>query len=248
MRNKKKIIICVIVVIVLGGIIALVNIISAGSRDENVEKYKESLNESILGDVHHFKLLDSVTGIDGNFLDEYCVEEYRIGKEYLRIDTSSSSVGEHHTFCYNGYTYNLSTGDENIHISKHEEISTTTPTPNGVGYAYYSIHDKNVTYEENESNWIVTYDNKSLIGRPINGVYWEEDKDGYTSAISVAYFDKEWNLERLEITEKWTSITEEGQEYERIRKIEVIYYDTTEEEMKNIFEKEYNMLEEIWDN
>ena len=147
-------------------------------------------------------------------------------------------------FDYNGYSYDLSMSGDWVNISKREGITPTVATPNGLNSSFYSISDKNVTYEETDSQMIVTYDNKFLVGRDIDGAYWETDKDGYTSAISVAYFDKEWNLERFEITEKWISVTDDGKEYERIRKINIEYYDTSEEEIKKIFEEEYKMLED----
>ena len=131
---------------------------------------------------------------------------------------------------------------------KHEGITPTTGTPHEVDLTYYSINDKNVTYEETESHMVVTYDNQYLIGKSINGAYKEADKDGYTSAVSVAYFNKEWNLEKLEITEKWISITNDGQEYERVKKINIEYHDTSKEEIINILENEYKMLENLLKN
>jgi len=243
MKNKKMFVI-ITTIVLLGLVIGLINIRLAGSRDENIENYKAALAESIQGNMHHYTMVDSVTNIDGQFIDEYYIEVYKLGAEKLRIDKSSSSMGEFHMFDYNGDSYDITMSGESVNIFRREGITPTVATPNGLNSSFYSISDKNVTYKETESQMIVTYDNKFLIGRDIDGAYWETDKDGYTSAVSVAYFDKEWNLEKLEITEKWISITADGQEYERIRKINIEYYDASEEEIRKIFEEEYKMLED----
>lgn len=135
-----------------------------------------------------------------------------------------------------------------LDITKNEGVTPTSAEPNGLSATYYSIDDRYVTCEETNTQFLVTYDNRFLLGEDISGAYKEKNKDGYVSAVSVACFDKDWNLQKLEVTETWDSITEDGQEYVRTRKVIVTYHDTSEDEMKKIFEEEWVYLESLMED
>lgn len=245
MKNKKAAIIIIVVAVLIGIVIYVIPTLLLGTKDENIEKYKAALRETVQGERFHFTQEEEITDISGTYINGgYRIEVYRLGGDFLRMDTFET--GKYYTLIYDGYYYNGNIwGEEEIYVSKRDKITPHNMLPNGVSSTYFSIDNRYVTYEETDTQIIVTYDNKFLIGQGSSREYYEADKNGYTSAISVAYFDKEWNLQKLEIIEKWISITEDGQEYEREAKITVLYHETTEEEIEKIFEETKNMLEDL---
>ena len=108
------------------------------------------------------------------------------------------------------------------------------------GYKFYFYHENNPVI--NPDMYIFTYDNKWIKNTEVWDDYYEEVVGGYTSGVSVAYLDKEWNLEKLVVTEKWNVLDENGAEIERERIITLTYYDTSDEDIKRALEDEYDMI------
>lgn len=92
----------------------------------------------------------------------------------------------------------------------------------------------------------MTYENKIRVGSRVErSSMLEEEPDGYKSAVSVAYFDKDWNLQKLEITEKWDCITEDGKEEERVLHYTVTYQDTSNADIDKVLEDTYNEIKSV---
>ena len=230
-ENKK--LVCVGIALTAIVIIALYTIPSLifGPEDQNVENYQKALSQSLSNEAIHYAKEEVLTNENGEIVGVIDYEEfYKLNSEKLNI--SKTEIAEHHDFEYKGYTYNynLMADSEMVDISKREGTTPRSPYPNRVNQTYYSIDARYVTYDENDTQFIVTYENK-----------YREKHNDYLIATSIAYFDKEWNLEKLEIVEKWY---EEGNENRLLtRQITVIYHDAIEKNINTIFEEEYAFLE-----
>ena len=237
--KKKTILIVIIITITLLGLLAFGLNILTGSDDETIDKYKDALQASNDNEYYHYVLESWFEhGEEGSARST--IEYYHSGKNNLRIDTyyeNGSCYATSYELVYDEKTYNLNCRNDEVDVAIHDYVNPTSGSPYGIDSTYYSINDKNVTYEETDLQMIVTYENKWRIGSKVEkSSMLEEELDGYKSAVSVAYFDKEWNLQKLEITEKWDCITESGQEEERVLHYTVTYQETSKEDIDKVLE------------
>lgn len=237
-KKKTIIIIVVITVVVLGGLALGINLLTR-TDDENVVKYKEALRASKDKEYYHYTL-ESRFEHRENESSKHIIEYYRSGNNNLRMDLYYENdliADASYELIYDGKTYDLDNHDDVVEAAIYDYVNPTNGLPNGIDSTYYSINDRNVTYEETDSQMIVTYENKTRIGSRVEySSMLEEEPDGYKSAVSVAYFDKEWNLLKLEITEKWDCITEDGKEEERVLHYTVTYQDTSDADIDKVLE------------
>ena len=207
--------------------------------DENVQAYKKALRESMQREYYHYIKTVRVSTVSGEWIDEDSEEFYKCGADLLMLNRYGNDV--FYFMNYKGYNYNANITEAGKSVYIHNEMQ---PINNRHHDSYYSIIDKNVTYQETDSQFIVTYTNQSLIGKEPRA-YKEGNKDGYTSAVSVAYFDKDWNIQRLEIRETWDSISQEGIEYERVREVAYEYRNASKEEIQKILEDEHKYINSL---
>ena len=239
---KKKTVLIIIVItvavfaILLGAIRFLTN-----AGDKNIRKYDEALCASLDENVH-FTL--EIVVPHRSTEPRYCYEYYKYEKNRLRITSYpwEEIYRESHWFVYEGKDYKYRVRGEDIEVNMSNYVMPTDKIPDGLVSSYYSINGANVTYEETDSQYIFTYDNKWIKNTEVWDDYYEEVVGGYTSGVSVAYLDKEWNLEKLVVTEKWNVLDENGAEIERERIITLTYYDTSDEDIKRALEDEYDMI------
>ncbi|MBQ2901917.1 MAG: hypothetical protein IJE49_08725 [Agathobacter sp.] len=239
---KKKTVLIIIVVtvavfaILYGGIYFLTN-----AGDKNIRKYDEILRATLDENIH-FMLEDIVPHRSTEIAHQ--IEHYKYDHNKLRISKYplEEEYRESHWFVYEGKDYTYRVRGEDIEVNMSNYVMPTDKIPDGIDASYYTIIGANVTYEETDSHYIFTYDNKLRKNMEVWDDYYEEVVGGYTSGVSVAYLDKEWNLEKLVITEKWNILDENGEEIERERTFTLTYYDTTEEEIKKALEDEYDMM------
>lgn len=242
-KKKTILIIIVITTVTLGGLALGINLLTK-SDDENIVKYKEALRASVENEYYHY-LLESRFENEDEGAPYNLIEYYRSGANYLRMDKyyeSDLCYATTYELVYNEKTYNLNSREDVVDVAVHDYVNPTNGFPNGIDSTYYSINDKNVTYEEVDTQMIVTYENKWRIGKPVDRSSMLEESDGYKSAVSVAYFDKEWNLQKLEITEKWDCITEAGKKEERVLHYILTYQETSNEEIDKKLEDVLNEI------
>lgn len=243
-KKKTIIIVIIITVIVLGAFTFAVNLLT-GTDDENIDKYSKALRASIDNEYYHYTL-ESRFEHRENESSKHIIEYYRSGNNNLRMDLYYENdliADASYELIYDGKTYDLDNYDDVVDVAVYNYVNPTNGLPNGIDSTYYSINDRNVTYEETDSQMIVTYENKTRIGSRVEyPSKLEEEPDGYKSAVSVAYFDKDWNLQKLEITGKWDCITEDGKEEERVLHYTVTYQDTSNADIDKVLEDTLNEI------
>lgn len=239
---KKKTIL-IIIAITVGIVVSVTGVVQflTNVGDEKIRKYNEVLSDSLNENIH-FMLEIKVPHLSEEprrYMEHYKYEENR-----LRISTypQEKEKMESHELVYEGVDYNYSVrgDDAEVHVSNY--VMPIDGIPDTLDSTYYSINGANVTYEETDSQYIFTYVNKWRNNTEVWDDYHEEVEGGYTSGISVAYIDKEWNLEKLVVTETWNVLDENGEEVERERTITLTYYDTSDEEIQKALKTEYDML------
>lgn len=231
-----------ITIVVLGLIIGCVYIFT-NAGDEKIKKYSDVMSNLLNEDTHY--VLELVLPYKSDVpsrRDEY----YQSERNLLKISTypMEDSLGESHIMIYDEKTYSYSIRGDVVDASISNERLPLDRIPDSVASSYYSINGAYVTYEETDDQYIFTYENKMRKYDTIIDKYKEEVTGKYTSAISVAYLDKEWNLQKLIITETWNALDEEGEDVERERVITLTYFDDSSVDIIQAFEEERLMIEE----
>ena len=240
--SKKTIIFIVtITIMVFAGLVIIINLMTK-TNDENITKYNQAMRMSLEKNYH---MLVEETRLNISDKPLHRDEYFRYGKNNLRISTYPEETihMESHIMVYDDKEYSYSVNGDVVDVAVHSSVTPTDGIPDGIDSTYYLIDARNVTYEETETQFIVTYNNKNRVGRSVLKTYKEDVVGGYTEAFSVAYFDKEWNLQKLIVTDKWNVLSENGENQERERIICLTYYDTSEEEILKALEDEYNMIQ-----
>lgn len=241
--KKKNVVFIIIITIVVFGLIMGSVYFFTNTSDEKIKKYSDAMSNILNEDTHY--LLELQLTHRGEVpirRDEY----YQSERNLLKISTypREEDLGESHIMIYEGKTYSYSTRGDVVDASISNDRLPLDRIPDSVVSSYYSINGANVTYEEKDGGYIFTYENKMRKYDTIIDKYKEEVTGKYTSAISVTYFDKEWNIEKMVITETWNAIDADGQEQERERIITISYYDSSSEEIKEAFKEEVEMIGE----
>lgn len=244
----KLVAICVVIGGIVGlGLLSLLLNQNGKKRDPIIVKYNDAINE-IAADTDTYHATEEVLTLDVNGKELYREynEYYNTHKSFLIISNNVNSI--YHTFANEehsyGYEYYLD-GSEESSVHKNDGGAGYFARPfYNVSETYFFITDKNVSYEETEDQYIVTYVDSLL------------DKKGYLSngetiqnlcdsAVSVCYFDKEWNVQKIVLTEEWRSIMEDGTETLETEITTITFLETSDEEIEKRLEEEYELLESL---
>ena len=241
LKKKTVLIIVLITVAVFAMILGSVHFLT-NAGDDNIKKYSEVLSASLRDNIH-FKF--EIVATHRGETPWMCREHYIYETDKLEITTypEEKELMETHRMFYDGKAYTYSIRGDDIEINMSNYVIPTDKIPDALVSSYYSINGANVTYEETDSHYIFMYDNIWRKNEDASKSYNNEEPVGkYTSATSVAYLDKEWNLEKFIVTEKWKLIDENGEEIEGEEVVTLTYYDTSDEEIQKVLEDEYDMM------
>lgn len=248
MPTYIKVAIIVVIVGVLGMLFLTVVLNkSQENRDPIILSYIDALNElTSMESTYHAKQEIAITGVSGEVVSIDYRDLYNDGNNFLCINTYDDIEDVSHLLVYDGYNYQYSfspnKSEEHV-VYKNPGVQFKRPWLSIRDYLF--INDSDVTYKETDEQYIVTYVNKMQENQAVDAAYKEESASGFKSAVSVSYFDKEWKLQKILITEKWDSIAADGTVYERIRTKNIAFLDTAKEEIKNQIENEYQFLESL---
>lgn len=250
MPSYKKVAIIVVSVGVLGLVllgVLLNNNIANG--DPIIAKYTEVLNDMAVDTyTYHATEETVVTDSAGTVLSTNSHEYFNDYDKFLEISYDESGEAYHYELATKEYNYTYwpcTELEEDFELYKGEGGAGYYARPlYSMSDTYFLITDKNVSYEENEEQYIVTYVDalKDRKGYWSNG---ETIQHICTSAISVCYFGKDWKPQKIVITEEWIVVAEDGAESKENHVTTITFLDTSEDEIKKRIDEEYALYESM---
>lgn len=239
MKKNQILIVASVIIFFLLGIYILVVQVTA-PIDENVEKYANKISEINAKNFLHVEQTCE-TIVEGNIKKEEFVEVYVSGDAYARLTKEKLC-----TWKTEVSLKEVRSLDDTLHTVYIDEAGAIqTNIMSGMSWlpyeltllnkSYLFLDYNNVIYEEAQDQYIVTYDNRSMIGNRVGGDYPESN---FKSAKSISYFDKEWNLMRMDVIESFDVENETGLK-EYTRKMTIVFHDTSQEEIDKKIEEEY---------
>lgn len=106
-----------------------------------------------------------------------------------------------------------------------ENIAAYSPYGKASDSFEFQVDKSNVQCEETEDGVVITYENKDIVGEYM-GDY------PYESQMEYVYFDKEWNLKKIEIVSKSTETDANGATYKIEIQNTVEFHDTDDETIR----------------
>ena len=99
--------------------------------------------------------------------------------------------------------------------------------------------DENISYVEKEDGWIVTYDAKNMIGERVES---RPSDSTYIEASSVCYFDKNWNVQKIELLEVYQINKEDGSVQECEQKTTILFDEMSREDIEQKINEAYEKI------
>lgn len=244
---KKKIMIVLTCAMLILLVNASVRIWVEKTKEPNIEQYKESLNKVLDAEIISFsveeKVYENLVGETEIYKQyETSIREFYRDKENHFQKVSYEERDDIYFYLqYDDTNYAYENHNGMIEYVKYNNI---TPFLVPIDSSYFFIDDKNVEYEETSDSFIVTYVNEYRNGEFVSGLMTEPK---YTYAVSEAYFDKEWNLQKIKLIEKCNRVDEDGNEYERTYEKKINFNMCSVEEIKKVINDEYQYVQSTLD-
>ncbi len=245
---EKKTILLIIGLV--GGLLLLLGVIIGvlnEAKDPNIQIYSEKMialsdkveaGNSSVGDSYlHVTEEVSYNGIVGEK-----IEYYLEGEDYMEVSYLSEYNGlKSVQLMYDQRTCYFSEVDGRVKIDRAEGFYLYS-IPN-IDSTYYRVLGNDLTYEETGEQFIFHYINNSRKGDHVSRYYMTDD--GIQFAQMDTYFDKDWNIQKIVITESYEKDIDGKIETENMIAT-ILFQNTSKEEIQNVMEEMYQDIREMY--
>ena len=234
--------------IIAGSIVLIVAIfigvvLLTSDKDENKKRYVEILHN--IDSIENFHVIQTQELLNGDSVKSFSTSEvWASGDCYFTIENIEFPNKTDYVYetivQLSDEEYSLYENEEGTQLSK----GSGKPATFTILTYYNSLFNfwdyDNISYVEKEDGWIVTYNAKNMIGERVkNGNYSDST---YKSAVSVCQFDKDWNLQKIELTEVFDVVDEsESQEYTQQTVIK--FENTSQADIDKKIDEEYAKIQ-----